>query len=223
MSGSESLRQLLEDEVFIHEASHALVYDALEQPMQSVWVRLRTDGKDHGLTERGTDVDLPFFSIVLEFMAGAAATVFIAGRSFESAAKRFVSDFSTVLRVLGDRCASPESKMAVMAQLRLFIDGFGKEWVLKHREPILRFASLLKSSQVSPDHWELRGDALARALSLAWGGSKPSKSETEAGALKGWESLAGVSVEIGSDWQQEYLRELEKPFNSYPQEGSIPV
>jgi hypothetical protein len=195
---------------FAHEAAHALVYNSLDMPIE--WVRVEFDyaGKGWGETERGTNAQITHGSGVLEFMAGAGVLVRLFGASFDATVTKFKSDLCTLLELLGH--ASEEEKKIHLARLRMATYDFVGEWVLLHKDPIMKLAILLKQNPVeSPAgimRWQLSGAELERAMQKCWGDMKPEPYSTQAFADKRWKYIVDCTdpLSVAEDWQDLVLR-----------------
>jgi len=187
-----------------------MVYDALDISLQSVRVQISPFGVPSGITERGTNVNIKTAAVVLEFMAGAAAILGICRLDFEEMLHTFTSDFCVLLRNVPQlQVPNSQKPMVWLAFCRLGAEHFVRDWVVRYRRSILRFASALMKARVSNNIYEISGDALHNAMSLAWRGNKPSATETESFAQAGLERLP-QEIEINLEWQQTVLRFCEE-------------
>jgi hypothetical protein len=199
---------------FAHEAAHALAYDALGLPIE--WVRVELDhaGKGSGRTERGSNAQITYGSGVLEFMVGAGVLVRLFGQSFDTTVTKFKSDLCTLLDLLGN--ASEEQGRIHLARLRRATYDFVGEWVLLHKDPIMKLAILLKQSPVgsAPEimRWQLSGADLDRAMQKCWGRQKPEPHFTKAFADARWKAIVECTdpLPVAEAWQDSVLRHCSK-------------
>lgn len=192
---------------FIHEAAHAMVYNALDVPVRSLRIEISRLGAPSGKTQRFGDISLDKRAAVLEFMAGAAAIIGICGLGFEDKLHTFTSDICVLLRhkpQLNMRLSEEEKSMVLLARYRLAAEHFVRDWVIQYRRPILRLAAALMKAGIAENGYELEGDDLTAAMSSAWRGNKPSARETEAFAREGWDKLP-QEVTINLEWQARIL------------------
>lgn len=192
---------------FIHEAAHAMVYDALDIGVRSLRVEISGLGVPCGITERVGDANLDLPAGVLEFMAGAAAIIGICGLGFEEKLHTFTSDLCVLLRhrpPLRMQISDEEESMVRLAQYRLAAEHFVRDWVIQYRRPILRLAAAVMKALSGEKGYKLEGDELASAMSSAWRGNKPSAGETEAFAHEGWSKLP-QEITINLAWQVRVL------------------
>jgi SEC-C motif len=180
-------------ELSIHEAAHALAYDSIGTPLEAVWLNLMLpDSDSHGQTMRALAegervIGMPLCQLYFVFMAGVAATMHLAGFSFEAKMNRFRSDFSMPVSVaVLNRVIGEDDVANELLFLRQLADGFCKDWVQEHRSPILRLAETLESVPKidipGGQRCELREAALQVAIASAWGPEKPSVDDTIAAA-----------------------------------------
>jgi hypothetical protein len=203
---------LVPGEIFIHEAGHALAYDALGIPLRSCTVFVSSDSKAvHGSTLPMTDGPAPAFpSMCFILMAGPAAHMYVAGRPFESIFNRFYSDFSFLFLKFRQLLTTDRETAAMIVKLRIFAETFCKEWVVRNREPILQFARALEKTPVSEDRYELSGTALIQALALAW---RPSADALVAQLTSSLTPIFASPVEIPSDslsWLNNWIGRMRQ-------------
>jgi hypothetical protein len=202
------------NDIFVHEAGHALAYDALGIPLKSCSVFTFADSRsDHGLTKPNTDgPPMAFPSMCFVLMAGPAAHMFVAEKSFESAANRFFSDFAFLFRTFPQLFRTDLAAAAMIVRLRTFAETFCKEWALANKLPILRLARSLQDNVISPGHYELVGAMLNDAVLQAWQKHKPSAAELEAQVTANLLPLLEAPVEIPPDqsaWLENWIMRLE--------------
>jgi SEC-C motif len=180
-------------ELGIHEAAHALAYDSIGIPIEAVWLnRMLDDSYSHGQTMRAAAegeriVGMPFGQLYFVFMVGVAATVHLAGFPFEQKVNRFRSDFITPVSIaVLNKVISVDEITNEILLLRRLADGFCREWLDAHREPIFGFAGTLESvlpiALQGGKRFELRDTPLQCALTSAWGPEKPAVDDTVAAA-----------------------------------------
>jgi hypothetical protein len=201
-------------ELSIHEAAHTLAYDSIGIPLEAVWVnRMRPESGSHGQTMRAvaageTFVAIPAGQLYFVFMAGVAATLHLAGFSFEQKMNRFRSDFSTPVSIaIRNRAIGVDDIANELLLLRQLADGLCKEWVEAHRAPILRLAETLESVPISTipggERCELRGKPLQVAIASAWGGRKPLVDDTIAAAKQWFETHIHVDADT-PPWVEKF-------------------
>lgn len=199
---------------FAHEASHALVYDALNITVARVWVQYDDEGRGGGKTERGAGVEMTHGCGVLEFMSGGGVLVLIFAQPFDRTINRIKSDMCTILPLLG--FTSEQEARTQLERLRMATHDFVGEWVLIHKDPIMRLATLLQQSPIEDQRWELSGDALREAIQRCWGGIKPSAAVTQAFADTGWKKILDQTVQLADavEWQTQVLRHCDEDRSS---------
>lgn len=207
---------------FVHEAAHALVYNALDMQVARVWVQAEDDDprREGGLTERGTDAQMNIGAGVLEFMAGAAVLTHIFSLSFDRAINKTKSDFCTILRLLGAN--SEEEAETQLEYFRRATDDFVREWVLTNKDPIMRLATRLQQSPVSDKRWELSGNELHGAMQISWNGRRPSAHMTQEFTEARWARILSQSIQADdkTEWKTLVLRHCREE-NARLQESEV--
>jgi hypothetical protein len=189
---------------FIHEAAHALVYDALDIRIKKVWVEEDGNGVSWGMAERGVPpLDLPPALLVMEFMAGAAALVKITRLPFDRVIKKTTSDFCTVLKYLKSSCEK-QTKHNLL-RLEMAARGFVSEWIDTHKQLVIGIASEVQKRQVGPGRYELEGDSLHLALKHNWH-LRPSVEQVTVFAEQGWAMVHKMELsEARFEWHDRIL------------------
>jgi len=142
------------------------------------------------------------------FMAGVAATLHLAGFPFELKMNRFRSDFSMPVSIaVRNKLICMDDIAHELLLLRQLADGLCKEWVEKHRAPILRLAETLESAPIiaipGGERFELRDTPLQIAIASAWGMGKPRVDDTIAAAKQWFETHIQVDVDA-PPWVGKY-------------------
>lgn len=215
MNAVESTNQpgLVPGDIFVHEAGHALAYDALGIPLKCCSVFTFGDSKsDHGSTKSNSDgPPTAFPSMCFILMAGPAAHMFIAERSFESVANRSFSDFAFLFRKFPRLLKTDDDAAAMIVKLRTFAETFCKEWALTNKQSILRLARALQDNLISPGRHELADAVLNDAILRAWQGHKPSAAVLEVQVADSLRPLVDAPVDISADlfaWLNNWIGRL---------------
>jgi hypothetical protein len=196
--------QVAIEDICIHEAAHAVVYEALEIPLQKVWIEEDSRGLCEGMAERGQSPDdLTPALVVLEFMAGAAALFVLAKLPDDRVIKKTTSDFCISLKYL-QRSYSTEPRQ-ILQWLELAARGFVAQWIAIHHDMVIGLASELQKRRVPLGRSELSGIEVHAALTVRWHG-RPSRAEVIAFAESGWEHVQRASQPVSeSPWHNSVL------------------
>jgi hypothetical protein len=192
------------EDICIHEAAHAVVYEALDIPLQQVWIEEDKQGMSWGMAERGkSPADLAPSLIVLEFMAGAAALLHLTTLPADRVIKKTASDFSTALIYL-TRSSEADPRRLVQ-WLEMAARGFVAEWTKTHHEVIIGLASALQRRRVPHGRCELDGTYIRKALAANWNG-RPSRADVIAFAEASWTAVQTTGQPpTESGWQEQVL------------------
>jgi hypothetical protein len=158
-----------DEKVAIHEAGHALMFDALGIPLSFVTIDEGCQGEEpsfEGCFKLGSDTN-NVCDVIAGTMAGPAASFFIANEPADrEATLKFRSD-QTILRKIHQAETEAESYDEFWARLQVFLGVWLRDWMWNHRDAIQRFAADLSLERT------LSGQELARSLTAAWAGLKP--------------------------------------------------
>ena len=156
-------------EVAIHEAGHAIIFDALGIPMEFVTIAAGCDGEEaqfEGCVKLKNDIN-PVCDVILATLAGPGASFYIAGICPDSnATVTYRSDQRVLMQIHKDQKAAGTYN-DFWLRLQQFLAGWIKSWLLNHKGIVLRFAEFLEEQRT------LRGEKLRQALDSVWGSSKP--------------------------------------------------
>lgn len=153
----------------IHEAGHALLFDALGTRLKCVSIASEIPGLEGYVKTEEENHDLPV--AIPSLLAGPAASFFICCEDFDPSLERFPSDRSALLRIHLKYSSPDETLGHFCDKARVLLEGWVKEWILKYREAICEFAKELERTPT------LSGTALQEALVRAWNGKKPDVSQ----------------------------------------------
>jgi len=155
-------------ELDIHESGHAIMFDALDIPMEFVTVAVGCGGEEASLEGcvRLADENNPAGDIVMAALAGPGASFFIAGVADKDSIERYKSDQRHLQRIHADQ-ADAGRQDEYWSRLMAFLYGPMRVWLLENRAVIVRFATMLSAAQT------LRGEPLRQALDSAWSAPKP--------------------------------------------------
>jgi hypothetical protein len=155
----------------IHEAGHALFFDALGVAVKRISISVSViSGRNldgHVLL----DDSPPDLLGIAGGLAGAAANIYIEGLSPNSVADKAYQSDDEYLRQKCKGLSSPDSFHSNWQMMHRFLHGWVRDWVRANREPILRLAQALDETQC------LEGTALPNALKESWGEGKPDSSK----------------------------------------------
>jgi hypothetical protein len=158
-----------DEKVAIHEAGHALMFDALGIPLSFVTIDEGCQGEEpsfEGCVKLGSDTN-NVCDVIAGTMAGPAASFFIANEPADrEATLKFRSD-QTILRKIHQAETEAGSYDEFWARLQVFLGVWLRDWMWNHRDAIQRFAADLSLERT------LSGQELARSLTAAWAGLKP--------------------------------------------------
>lgn len=79
--------------------------------------------------------------------------------------------------------ASEQEARTHLSRLRTATHDFVAEWVLDHKDPIMKLAILLQEKLVGDKRWELSGLELHQAIQRCWGRLKPPAQLTQPNRL----------------------------------------
>jgi hypothetical protein len=174
-------------DVAVHEAAHAVMFDALGESLEYVSVAPSALGNDalEGRTALAGDEHTlhTLLTVIPGALAGPAASVHICGESLESfAAGKFRRDEEQLISMFEQQGEEDfeEYKDAIHHTLNEWV----RPWIIAHEEIILRFAEILQQNQT------LEGDTLQQALSSAWAGvTKPPAADLTSEFASFWRGL----------------------------------
>lgn len=153
------------EEIAIHEAGHALMFDALEVDINLVTIEPSEELKFDGHVRLACDSN-NVVSVVAGTMAGPAASFYVAHDLALESQRKFASDRRQMEAI------HKSEKMDISfdrfwQKMQFFMQGWLRDFLLRHEAPIRSFASKLVA------HKTLSGQALQDALTAAWDGAKP--------------------------------------------------
>lgn len=156
-------------ELALHEAGHAILFDALGIQIQFVTITEGCDGKEPSFEgcvalQRKSN---PAGDVIIATLAGPGASFFIAGAvADQDSMARYKSDQRHLQQIHAEQ-ANAGRQGEYWSCLMEFLHGPMRIWLLKNRDVILRFATMLSAART------LSGEALRKALNSAWMGRKP--------------------------------------------------
>jgi hypothetical protein len=151
--------------IAVHEAGHALMFDALGVPIELVTVVpsdvLKFDGHIRLASESNNVV-----AVLAGTMAGPAASFYIVRDLSPESHKKFASD-QKLIQDMHEAEEDIEPFDRVWQRIQFFMQSWLQGWILAHQGPIRNFASALVKAKT------LSGPALGEALGTAWDGGRP--------------------------------------------------
>jgi hypothetical protein len=157
------------EETAIHEAGHALMFDALKVAIELVTVEPSEELKFDGHV-RLASASNNVVSVVAGTMAGPAASFYVAHDFARESQRKFESDQRQMEAI-------HKSEMMEISfdhfwqKMQFFMQGWLRDFLLRYETAIRSFASTLVA------HKTLSGQVLQDALIAAWNGDKPDPSE----------------------------------------------
>lgn len=154
-------------ETAVHEAAHALSFDAFGIILKTVSVRGETSQKADvsGFVEVGAPS--PNGVALVGALAGPAASLYLAGAWSDLAfEERFRTDTLRLQEIFHNQ-TEPQDPDEYWRGVDRLLNGWVKRWVLKHSQEIGEFARVLLENGI------LAGQELQDRLQVCWGGNKP--------------------------------------------------
>jgi hypothetical protein len=153
------------EEIAIHEAGHALMFDALEVGIDLVTIEPSEELNFDGHVRLACDSN-NVVSVVAGTMAGPAASFYVAHDLALESQRKFASD-QRQMQAIHKSENMDTSFDRFWQKMQFFMQGWLRDFLLRHETPIRSFASALVANKT------LSGQALQEALNAAWSGAKP--------------------------------------------------
>ena len=156
-------------ELAIHEAGHAIMFDALGVPIEFVTITAGCFGENaslEGCVKLENDCT-PDTLVIPGTLAGPGASFYIAGVPPNLDAVLAYRSDQITLRTIHKNQKDAGTYDVFWARLNQFLNSWLRTWLIQNRSVILRLARRLEETGT------LRAVELRQALELAWDSSKP--------------------------------------------------
>ena len=163
------------EKLAIHEAGHALMFDASGVPIDQVTIEPGCGGERssfEGCVKLASDTNNVCI-VIAGTLAGPAASFFIAHEAMDNdAMQKFRSD-QKILRDIYSGANDAGSWDDFWSRLQVFQGSWLRVWIMEHQQVVERFANELLAQKT------LSGVKLKETLASSWAGAKPDAGELQ--------------------------------------------